>query len=174
MILQDRVTSWNHYVTTITVPMAMKLSRMVTYLEGLLIVKLCSALIRWPCKVMWQTKIISLLPECLWLPISVTYFERLLTIKSFITLITWSCKVTWQTKIIVYPQPYPQLYIHAYGYKIGSILIYLHVFLPLKSHHPLITWPCKITWPTKIIISPLPQCQWPPNLLRWWYTLTDS
>ena len=27
--------------------MAMKLSRMVTYLEGLLIVKLCSALIRW-------------------------------------------------------------------------------------------------------------------------------
>ena len=105
---------------------------------------------------------------------TVAYFERLLTIKSFITLITWSCKVTWQTKIIVYPQPYPQLYIHAYGYKIGSILIYLHVFLPLKSHHPLITWPCKITWPTKIIISPLPQCQWPPNLLRWWYTLTDS
>ena len=40
-----------------------------------------------------------------------------------------------------------------------------------KSHDPLITWYYQITWKTKTIISPIPQCLWPPNLLGWWLTL---
>ena len=96
----------------------------------------------------------------------VTYFERLLTIKLYYTLVTWSCKVCEKQK---------SLYIHnqgAYGYKIGRMITYLNVYLPIKPHHPLITWSFKITWRTKTIISPLPQCLWPPNLLGWWYNLT--
>ena len=34
----------------------------------------------------------------------------------------------------------------------------------------LITWSSKITWQTKIIISPLPQCTKPQNLVGWWLT----
>ena len=37
--LRYHVTNWNHYVFTIRVPMAKKLSRMVTYLNGLLPIK---------------------------------------------------------------------------------------------------------------------------------------
>ena len=31
-----------------------------------------------------------------------------------------------------------------------------------------------ITWQTKNIISPIPQCPWPPNLVRLWLTLRGS
>ena len=69
MILRHHVTRQNHCISTTTVPMAMKLSRMVTYLEGLLTSKSYNTLIKWSCNVTWQTKsIISLLSECLWPP----------------------------------------------------------------------------------------------------------
>ena len=48
--------------------------------------------------------------------------------------------------------------------KLGRIVNYLGSLLPIKSHDPLITWSCKIIWKTKIMISSLPQCLWPPNL----------
>ena len=61
---------------------------------------------------------------------TVAYFESLLTIKSFYTLITWS------------HDKHKSLYIpnkSAYGYKIGRMITELNEFLPVKSHHPLIT-----------------------------------
>ena len=69
------------------------------------------------------------------------------------------------------------LYIHnqsGYPYKIGRMLTYLDEFLPIKSHHPLITWSCKITWQTKTILSPLPQCLWPWNIVGWWLILKGA
>ena len=51
--------------------------------------------------------------------------------------------------------------------KLCRMVMYLDELLLIKSHDPFITWSCKITWQTKIIISPLPQCLWPPNLARW-------
>ena len=46
--------------------------------------------------------------------------------------------------------------------------------LPIKSHDPLVMWSCKIMWQTKIIISPLTQSLWPPNVAVWWLTLMGS
>ena len=40
-----------------------------------------------------------------------------------------------------------------------------------KHTWTLIMWSCKITWQTKIIISSLPQCLWPPNLASWWLAM---
>ena len=37
---------------------------------------------------------------------------------------------------------------------------------PMESHDPLSTRFCKTTLKTKNI-SPLPQCQWPPDLAGW-------
>ena len=51
MILRDHVTSQNHYISTITMPMTMKLGKMLTYLEELLTIKLHNTLIMWSCKV---------------------------------------------------------------------------------------------------------------------------
>ena len=39
VVLWDHVTNWNHYISITTVPMATKLGRMVTYLDGLLSIK---------------------------------------------------------------------------------------------------------------------------------------
>ena len=69
VILQNLVINWNHYISTTTVPIATKFGRIVTYLEGLLSIKSYKALISWPWKVTWQTKIIIYsLPEYLWPP----------------------------------------------------------------------------------------------------------
>ena len=43
--------------------------------------------------------------------------------------------------------------------KLGRIVTYF-------IRDPLITWFCQIAWQTKII-SPLPKCEWPPNLADW-------
>ena len=47
----------NYYISTTIVPLAIKLARMVTYLEGLLFIKSFNALIMWSCKATWKTKI---------------------------------------------------------------------------------------------------------------------
>ena len=51
--------------------------------------------------------------------------------------------------------------------KLSRMETYLDKLLPIKSHHLLITWSCKITRKTKTITSPLSQCLWPPNLAGW-------
>ena len=38
--------------------------------------------------------------------------------------------------------------------------------------YPLVLWSWKMMWQTKIIISPIPQCLWPPNLEGWWLIFT--
>ena len=68
-------------------------------------------------------------------------------------------------------------YLHyqsAYGHQTWQDVTYLNELLPIKSRDPLITWSCKITRHTKIIIAPLQQCLWPPNLAGWQLTLTGS
>ena len=39
---------------------------------------------------------------------------------------------------------------------------------------PLVSWSYEISWQTKTIISPLPRCLSPPNLLRVWLTMRGS
>ena len=64
---QDHMTNKN--ISTARVPMANKLSRIVTYLDGLLPRKSHDPYITWSCKIMWETTtIISPLRQCLWPP----------------------------------------------------------------------------------------------------------
>ena len=52
--------SWDklNYISTITVPMATSLGRMVTYFEQLLTIKSFNPLITWSYEITWQTKVI--------------------------------------------------------------------------------------------------------------------
>ena len=90
VVLEDHVTHWNHFSHT-TVPIATKLARMVTYLEGLLPIKSRDTLITWSCKITWQTKTI------------ISHLDGLLPIKSHDSLIMWLCEITRQTKTIISP-----------------------------------------------------------------------
>ena len=66
VVLYDHVTNQSHYIFTTTVSIATKLGRMVTQLDGLLLIKLHDSLITWSYRIMWQTKnIISPLLQCL-------------------------------------------------------------------------------------------------------------
>ena len=51
--------------------------------------------------------------------------------------------------------------------KLGRMVTYLVGLLPIKSNGTLITWQIRI-------ISPLPQCLWPPNFGSRWLTLRGS
>ena len=48
--------------------------------------------------------------------------------------------------------------------KLGRIKTYLEELTPIKLHDALVVWSFKITRQTKIIISPLSQCPWLPNV----------
>ena len=50
--------------------------------------------------------------------------------------------------------------------KLGRMMTDFEGILPIKSNDPLVTWLSEITWQTKTIISPLPQCLCPPNLVE--------
>ena len=58
--------------------------------------------------------------------------------------------------------------------KFGRVVTYHERLPPIKSHDPLTKWPFEITWQTKIILSLLPECLRPPNLVRLWNTLRSS
>ena len=67
VVLEDHVSNKSNCISTIRVPMVTKLGRMVTYFERIQTIKSFYALIAWPWKVMWQTKLIYPQPEYLWL-----------------------------------------------------------------------------------------------------------
>ena len=99
-----------HYISTITVSMATKLGRMVTYLKGFLAIKSCNALIKWSCKVTCQTKIIlSRLPVYLWSPDFVEWWHTLDTPNQKVILCfdhaVLEGHVTNRNHYIIYSQP---------------------------------------------------------------------
>ena len=58
--------------------------------------------------------------------------------------------------------------------KRGRMVTCLNELLTIKSHDPFIIRFCQITWQNKPLISPLPQCLQPPNMVAWWLTLRSS
>ena len=56
MVFQGHPTNENRYIATATVPMATKLGRMVTYLDGLLPMKSHDPLITWSCEITGSRK----------------------------------------------------------------------------------------------------------------------
>ena len=77
-----------------------QLGRMVINPHGLLPLLLYH-LLTWSCEIKWQTKTISSLPRCLWLPNLARVWLSIR--KSHHPWITWSYEITWQTKIIISP-----------------------------------------------------------------------
>ena len=68
VVLQDHLINESHYISIIRVYMATKLDRIVTYLDGLLLLYTSDSLITCSCYITWQIKNISLLPQYLWPP----------------------------------------------------------------------------------------------------------
>ena len=48
---------------------------------------------------------------------------------------------------------------------LGRMTTYHDEFLARKLYDPVITWSYKINWQIKTIISTIPQCPWPPNMV---------
>ena len=100
--------------------------------DCLLPIKYNDHIITWFCQIMWQSKNISPLPQCLWtqnLAAWLILTDFYLVSHDFIT--TWSCEITWQTKIILYPlTQYPWLSILAeWGYTRRHSLPWIHQIL---------------------------------------------
>ena len=91
--------SWQTKVVVSFCPMATKLGRMVTYLEGLLPIKSHDTLTSW---ILRDHNIFTIT-----VPIAtnrgriLTYLEGLAPRKLLDPLVTWSCNITWQTKTII-------------------------------------------------------------------------
>ena len=126
------------HISTITMPMATKIGRMVTYHKGLPLIKLNEPSITRSCRIRWQTNDISpqQVPMTIKLGRMVSYLVSLLPINLLDPLVTWSCKITWQTKTIITPlseclwQPILA----------GFWVTYLEGFLPIKLVVHLVSW----------------------------------
>ena len=177
-------------------PMATKLGRMVIYLERLLPIKSHDHIITWSWKITWETKNISLLPQCLWAQNLAGWW---LTLRS-----SYPCYFTlWSSGIGKLRDKLKSLYLHyhnVFGHKTwqdgdlpwawqkrrgwggggwGGVFLKRgwypnahYELLLIKSHNHIITWSWETTWQTKNI-SPLPQYLWSQNLAQRWLTLSD-
>ena len=142
---------------------------MVIYLNGLLPIKSNEPLITWSYKITWQTKvIISLPPQCPWPPNLERWQFTSMGSCPYSHMTLWSSGLVrshGKLDHYIFTTTVPMVT------KLGKTVTYLDKLLLIKLHDPLITWPCKIMWQPKIIISPLPQYLWPPNLTSWWLAI---
>ena len=143
--------------------MANKLGTIVTYVEGLLTIKSFNGLIKWPCKVTWQTETIIFPPR---VP-TTTKLGRVMKRLPHIKLIylAWRGLARSRDKL-------KSLHLHCYSAYDHQTLrsFYYYNHLP----HPLITWSSLITWKTKSIWTLLVQNLWLLNMERWWRTMKSS
>ena len=87
-----------------------------------------------------------------------SYFERLLAIKSYDL-----DHVAFQNHVTKYKN-YITTTTLSMAYKLGKWWFTLRGSFLNES---LVTWFCEINWQSKIILSPLPQCFWTPNMAGW-------
>ena len=141
--------------------MATKLRRVVTYLDGLLSMKSHDPWITWFCEITWQTKVLTSPPlQCWWLPNLAGWWAPAYKVAwPFDHVVLRDHVTNWNDYISTIRVPMPT--------KLGKIVTYLDGLLSMKLHGPLITWSCEIKWQTKTSMFPLPQCQWPRNLVVW-------
>ena len=174
VVLQDHATNINHYIFNIRVPMATKLDRMMTYFDLLLPKKPHDPLITWPCEIEgsitregWATKRFKLSRTFF-------FFFFLLVQASghfWVICVSWSCKHGW---------PKLESFIGHFNYCVCVLQfrVWEHDMpcaLEMNSNGGLRRGHVE-SWPstTKNIVSPLPQCLWPPNLAGWWLTMRGS
>ena len=72
------------------------------------------------------------------------------------------------------------LYLHyrsAYGHQnwqVDNLPRWVPTCKSTWPYDPFITLSCEIMWQAKTIISPIPKCLWPPDLVGWGLTLSSS
>ena len=149
--------------------MATKLAKMVTYFDGCHPLTSHYSLITWSCEIMWQTKTaIFSLSKCLW-PSNLAWW-----LPTLIGSCLESHTTLWSRSLLGSRDKLKPLFLHyrsPMATKRGRKVTYVDGLQPITSHGSLITWSCEITWQPKIIISPLPQCQWPPDFASCWLTM---
>ena len=147
-LLRSHVNLNTLYISTTKVLLATKLSRMVTYLEGLLPKKWLNPLTAWSCEITWQNKAIKYpIPKSLWSP----------------NIVEW-----WLTDSS-HPKIYKNLWpsglarsLDKLNHHISTTIRHMVTKLrrmvtcyerlsPIKSHNPLIMWSSEIKWQTKPI-----------------------
>ena len=161
VVLWDHMTNLKHCVSTTIMLMATKYGWVMTYLAWRLPMKSHDHIIRWSCKIIWQTRIIMYrLTQCLWLS---TLAGWRYTIRSFLPFTRsfnhvvlkgqvnhFSCCVTTVTRPMC----------TRLG---GKVVTWYKELQPIKSHNPLST--CSRDKFYKI--STLLQYPWLPNPAGW-------
>ena len=139
MVLRDHVKKYNHYICTTPMPMAAKISRMVTYLERLVSMKL-----RGFVRLRGKVKSLDIHYHNLYCyqtwkggnrqwGISFHKVTRLLDhVLLQVHLEYWYCYISTTARPI--------------ATKLGKVVTYYESFSPIKPHKPLNTWSCKVTW----------------------------
>ena len=168
MKLQGTLIAWSCEITwqaktivsTILVPMFMKLGRMVTYLDGLL-----TKLPPWSWKVMRQTKTVtSLLAECLWPPNLVEWWHTLRDYNNKVILRFYH--------MILQSHVTNKNHYISTASELDRQVTYFDILLTIKWFYVLITWSCNGTWQEKVIIYPQLEClwlqTWQNDNLPWW------
>ena len=152
----------NVHISTITVPMATKLGRVVNFHEGVPIYKVARPfdyMVLWNHVTNYNHYITTItVPIATKLARMMPYLDGLQAITSHDPLITWYLEITSQSKIIISP-----LTTVCIATKLsGRLTTYLKRLLPMQSHGSWVTWSGEITWQIKNILPPLTQCLWPP------------
>ena len=129
--------------------MAIKLGRMMSYLDGLVLMKLHVLFIMGSCEIKF---IISPIPQCLWtlkLDSMMTYFKQLPPMKLLIFGHFLETNFSKYGKVVIHRKGLPHLHSHS---------------LCLRE----------VTWQIKSIISPLSQCLWLQGVSSWCHTSKSS
>ena len=129
--------------------MATKLEKLVTCHVGLLPIMLLYPLFTWSCKIAWETKIISPLPQHLWSQTLAGYGSPWMLSTHKVTwpynhVVLWGHVTNWNISTTSLPM----------ATKLGRMRTSLEWLLPIKSHDHIIKWSSKVTWQTEIIMYP--------------------
>ena len=132
-------------------PIATKPGRMMSFPSGPIAIKSHDPLITWSCKITWQTKTISPLPQCLWHLMA--YLKRHLSIKLHSLARSHDKLKTFYH------------YFSAYVHQTCKGSDLLKRVPTIKSDRFLVIFVARSR--DKLKASPLPQGLWPPNWAGW-------
>ena len=156
-------------ISTLRVPMATKLGRMVAYLDGLLSIKSHNlwshGFVRSRDKLKsFYLQYYSVYGHQTWQAGNLPRWDTAHNVTwLFHHVVLWDHVTTWKhISTITVPM----------ATNLGKLVTYPEGLLPIILLHPLFTWSCEITLQTKSIIFTLPQYLWPQNLAGWWLTLS--
>lgn len=139
--------------------MASKLGRMLTNVEGLLLINLYGTWATWSFGIMWQTS-----PNLTRPSLNMRGSDLESHMEPWLRGFARSCG-----KIKIH-----LAYRSTFDYQIGEVVIYNDELPPITLHDRWITWFCEVTCQIRCFISLLVLDQWPPNIERCWLAWRGS